>query len=290
MSTRNFGIVMPLMAVLAMSAPAQAAETSAESPVLTTAKAAETRLKARIGFVVHDTGNGQTVSYRAEEAFPMASTFKALACAALLKGGDAVSGKMLTVQQSDLMEYAPVTKDMVGKSASAADFCAITLRTSDNTAANKVLEAVGGPKAVTAFLRSIGDKRTRLDRTEPTLNEGKPGDPRDTTTPAAMAATMEKLVLGQALPEASRATLTQWLIADEVAGPLLRAGLPKDWRIADRTGAGGHGTRGIVSVIWPSHHAPLVAVVYITGTKASMDERNKAIAEIGKAIAETYRN
>lgn len=260
----------------------------AENPILAAAEKAETGLRARVGLAVVDTATGNTWLRNADQRFPMASTFKALACAALLDSGADKSNRKIVIGEADLEAYSPVTKSMVGTEASASDLCAITLRTSDNTAANKVLEVLGGPAEVTAFLRSIGDATTRLDRTEPELNEGKPGDPRDTTTPAKMAETIGKLVLGDALGEPERRQLTDWLVGNEVGGPLLRAGMPGDWRIADRTGAGGHGTRGIVAVMWPPARKPIIAAVYLTETDASMDARNAAIAEIGKAIAAEF--
>src|SRR5690606_8884523 len=145
-------------------------------------------------------------------------------------------------------------------------------------------DVLGGPSAITAFVRSTGDDTTRLDRVEPDLNEGKPGDKRDTTTPRAMTQTMQRLLLGSALDPANQKQLTDWLIADEVGGPLLRAAIPVDWRLADRTGAGGFGTRGVVAVIGPPKKAPIVPAIYLTETAATMDQRNAAIADIGKAI------
>ncbi len=127
---------------------------------------------------------------------------------------------------------------------------------------------------------------TRLDRQEPELNEATPGDPRDTTTPAAMATSLRRLILGDDLSTSSRSQLTAWLVADEVGGPLLRAGLPKNWCIGDRTGAGGHGSRGVIAVIWPPGRAPIVAAIYVTDTGATMDQRNQAIAELGTALTE----
>ncbi len=233
-----------------------------------------------------DTSDGQVWSYRENERFPMASTFKAVACGALLDAGEKALSTKVTIEKKDLLEYAPATKKRVGQKIAAGELCQETLRTSDNTAANKVLEVLGGPQAVTAFLRKIGDTTTRLDRNEPELNEAKPGDERDTTTPAVMANTLKTLLLGNALPPADRAQLKDWLIANEVGGPLLRAGVPASWIIADRTGAGGFGTRGVIAVMWPPKREPIVAAVYLTGTKASMDDRNRAIAEIGQAIAE----
>ena len=255
-----------------------------DDAIINAARAAETALKARVGIAVLDTGSGQQWDYRADERFPMASTFKTLACAALLNGGPDKTNATVVIDEKDLQSYAPVTSKMVGQQASAADLCAITLRTSDNTASNKVIDVLGGPSAITAFVRSTGDDTTRLDRVEPDLNEGKPGDKRDTTTPRAMTQTMQRLLLGSALDPANQKQLTDWLIADEVGGPLLRAAIPVDWRIADRTGAGGFGTRGVVAMMWPPKKAPIVTAIYLTETAATMDQRNAAIADIGKAI------
>jgi len=267
-----------LATTFALSAQASSGETMTSA-----AKATEQTLGARVGVAVIDTRDNKTWSYKGDERFPMASTFKTLACAALLDSGK--QGKLETISKKDLEPYSPVTKELVGQTVPASELCAATLRTSDNTAGNKVLDAVGGPKRVTDFLRRIGDDFTRLDRREPDVNEGKPGDERDTTTPAAMAATMQKLVLGDALGKANRKILKDWLIADEVGGPLVRAGIPHDWKVADRTGAGGFGTRGVAAVIWPGERKPVIAVIYITQTSASMDDRNKAIAAIARAIA-----
>ena len=220
----------------------------------------------------------------------MDSTFKVLACATLLArsdAGDEDRNRRVPIAHADLVVYSPETEAWVGQEITLEALCSATMRTSDNTAANKVLEALGGPEAVTTFLRSIGDEVTRLDRREPDLNEAAPGDPRDTTSPAAMANSLQDLVLGEALSPTSRETLTEWLVGNEVGGPLLRAGIPEDWLIGDRTGAGGHGSRGVAAVIWPPGQAPMVAVIYITQTEASMDLRNEAIATIGRALAET---
>jgi len=261
---------------------------AAVDPIENAIQAAESRLGARIGAAIIDTGSGRSWLHRADERFPMASTFKVLACAALLKGGPQLMGQQATILEADLQSYSPVTKTMVGKQVSASELCAITMRTSDNTAVNEVLEILGGPQAVTSFVRNAGDRVTRLDRNEPTLNEGQPGDPRDTTTPRAMADTLRELVLGSVLGAQARGQLTGWLRSNEVGGPLLRAGIPADWGIADRTGAGGFGTRGIVAVMWPPGHEPVVAAIYVTETEASMDERNAAIREIGQAVASEF--
>ena len=277
-----------LIAGLAVAAVPHASPAQpAESALVIKAREIESRLGARVGLAVYDTGRDTSWLYHADEHFPMTSTFKALACGALLHQVDTGQIRLdqtVRVTQSDLIPYAPVMEKLVGQEVSLADTCSAALRLSDNVAGNKVLESIGGPRGLTGFLRSIGDPTTRLDRWEPELNEATPGDLRDTTTPSTIANTLRSLVLDDALSAASRIQLTAWLVADEVGGPLLRASLPRDWRIADRTGAGGHGSRGIIAVIWPPGRAPVVAAIFITGTDATMDLRNCAIAELGEVL------
>jgi beta-lactamase class A len=266
---------------------------ASEDGIVEAARQVEARLGARVGLVVLDTDNGRIWRHRADERFPMASTFKVLACGALLARVDAGQEELdrpVRIEQADIVTYSPVTEGSVGREMSLRALCEATMRTSDNSAANKVLDALGGPDAVTGFMRALGDRTTRLDRRETDLNQATPGDPRDTTSPEAIAASLQTLVLGDALAAPSRDLLIEWLVGNAVGGPLLRAGIPGDWRIGDRTGAGGHGTRGVVAVLWPPERAPVVAVVYITETTASMDERNAAIAEIGRAVTATLSN
>lgn len=248
----------------------------------------EARLKARAGVYARDTTTGKTWSYKSDERFPMCSTFKTLACAALLyrvdKGEDRLD-RLIPISRQDIVSYSPVTELKVGSSMPLLDLCAATMKLSDNTAANLILDAIGGPASLTAFIRMTGDEITRLDRRETDLNEGTPGDARDTTTPLAMARTVEKLVLGEILSPESRQQLKNWMIANEVADKLVRAGVPADWTVADRSGAGGNGSRAIVAIMWPPNAGPIIAAIYLTETAASFDERNAAIAEISRAVA-----
>lgn len=279
-----------LFAIL-LATQAQAAGAT-ENPIIAAAQQVETQLNARVGLAIHDTGSDTSWQYNAYERFPMTSTFKVLACGALLARqdvGDEDLKRQVPISQSDLVTYSPVTETWVGQEVSLDALCDATLRTSDNTAANKVLEALGGPDAVTTFLHSLGDEVTQLDRWETELNEATPGDLRDTTTPAAMVNSLHELLLGEALSPAAQATLIHWLEGNEVGGPLLRAGIPDDWRIGDRTGAGGHGSRSVVAIIWPPDRAPLIAAIYLTQTEASMEQRNEAIATIGTALTETVQ-
>ena len=204
----------------------------------------EQTLDARIGFAAHNLATGQRWEVNADERFAMSSTFKTLACGALLEQVD--EGQLaleteVSFEESDLVTYSPVTEPYAGhRSMTLFELCDATMTTSDNTAANLVLQALGGPEAVTAFARSMDDPVTRLDRFETELNEATPGDERDTTTPNAMLATLEKLVLGDVLSDESRQQLEAWMKGNAVADGLFRAAMPFDWVMADRTGAGGY--------------------------------------------------
>ncbi len=248
----------------------------------------ETRVGGRLGVAVHDTGSGQRHGHRSDERFPMCSTFKVLACAAILARvdmGQEDLSRRIRFEASDLVTYSPVTKSRVGGGGMAmAELCEAGITQSDNTAGNLILSSLGGPSGVTAYARALGDAVTRLDRTETGLNDAAPGDPRDTTTPGAMTANLQALVLGDALSRPSRDQLTAWLVANQTGAAKLRAGLPGDWRVGDKTGGGDWGTTNDVAVIWPPGRKPVIMSVYLTGTKASFDDRNAAIAAVGRAV------
>ncbi len=160
--------------------------------------------------------------------------------------------RRIVFSDKDLVTYSPVTKDHVGPAGmSVADICAAAVTLSDNTAGNLMLASFGGPAALTAYARSLGDGLTRLDRIETALNEAAPGDPRDTTTPNAMLGDMQRLLVGDALSAKSRRHLTQWLLASKTGTKRIRAGLPSDWRVGDKTGGGDNGTANDIAVAWP---------------------------------------
>jgi beta-lactamase class A len=165
------------------------------------------------------------------------------------------------------------------------ELCDAAMTLSDNTAGNLLLDSFGGSAALTAYLRSLGDDVARLDRRETALNENKPGDPRDTTTPLAMLEIMRKTVLGTALSVSSRAQLVAWLVACKTGNKRLRAGVPKDWRAGDKTGSGANNATNDIAVIWPPGRAAIVVAAYYTGSSATEDERNAALAEVGRLAA-----
>lgn len=259
--------------------------------LLTEVDRIERQLDARVGFAAYNLETGQRWEYNADQLFAMSSTFKTLACASLLQRVDEGNEQLerrVKVSASDIVTYSPVTEAYAdNREISLFELCEATMTTSDNTAANLILQAIGGPQAVTEFVRELGDSVTRLDRWETELNEATPHDERDTSTPNAMVSNLEKLVVGNALSPQSKNQLREWLVNNEVADGLFRSHMPDEWVIGDRTGAGGFGSRSITAVIWPPEREPTIVAFYITETDASFEERNSAIAELGSVIIES---
>jgi beta-lactamase class A len=242
----------------------------------------------RLGVALLDTASGVQAGHRTDERFPMCSTFKLLAVAAVLATVDQRKEQLERVvrfTQKDIVAYSPATETRVGDAGmSIKELCAAAMTLSDNTAANVLLATIGGPTGLTAFARTLGDDTTRLDRIEPDLNEALPGDPRDTSTPAAMLSDLRALALGNALSPSSRAQLTGWLIQNKTGDKRLRAGLPTGWKLGDKTGSGARGTTNDLAIVWPPKHAPVLVAVYLTGATVNDDQRNLTIAAVGKKI------
>ena len=251
--------------------------------------ALERRHGGRLGVCILDTGSGKRVGHRAEERFPMCSTFKLLAAAQVLARvdrGEERLDRRIVYSKDDLVAYSPVTEKHVGKPGmSLAELCHATITLSDNTAGNLLLASFGGPAGLTAFARSLGDGVTRLDRWETELNEAVPGDPRDTTSPAAMLDDMRALLLGDALSPASRKQLADWLVATTTGEQRIRGGLPKGWRAGDKTGTSDTGVTNDIAIAWRPDRAPLLITAYYAEYAQPKDARNAVIAEVGRIAA-----
>jgi beta-lactamase class A len=275
-----------LLAFLAASAA------SAENEPATRIAAIETRTGGRIGVAALDTGDDKHLDYRAEERFPMCSTFKFLAAAAVLKRVDEKQEKLerfVPYGTKDILEYAPVTKEHLKEGGmTLGALCEAAIEQSDNTAGNLLLNAIGGPSGLTNFARTLGDRVTRLDRIEPELNSAIPGDERDTTTPAAISSDMQRLLLCDALSETSRRQLDDWLLHNETGGLMIRAGVPKTWSVGDKTGRGSNGAMNDIAIMRPPGRAPILLAIYFVGSTAPANDREAAIAEAAKIVAESF--
>lgn len=250
----------------------------------------EARHGGRFGVCAVDTGNRQILNHREGERFAMCSTFKfllAAAVAARVDTGKESWDRRVSYGRDDIIPWAPVTgkeQNLKAGVMSVSALCEAAMTWSDNTAANLLLPAVGGPEGLTRYLRSIGDATTRLDRNEPELNSNLPNDPRDTTTPAAMAATMEKLLFGPSLTAVSKEKLVSWLVANHTGDKRIRAAMEPAWTIGDKTGTGENGAANDIAVIWPKDRKPVLMAVFCEAPEATPEQRDALIAEVARLV------
>ena len=230
----------------------------------------ERRHGGRLGVAVLDTASVTLIAHRGGERFALCSTHKALAAAFVLARVDRKQeslARRILYAREDLVPHSPITEKHVGEGGlTVGDICEAAVTLSDNTAANLLLDSFGGPADLTAYLRSLGDSVTRLDRRETALNEAKPGDPRDTTTPVAMLETLRKTVLGTALSTSSREQLTAWLVAN-------------------KTGSGANNATNDIAVLWPPGRAPIIVAAYYAEARASEAEQDAVLSKVGRLAA-----
>ncbi|WP_055630578.1 class A beta-lactamase [Streptomyces hirsutus] len=244
---------------------------------------------ARLGVYAVDTGNGREVAYNDNERFAYASTFKAFAAAAVLREYS-LSGmdEVITYSGDDLSAHSPVTEKHVDTGMTLRELCDAAVRHSDNTAANLLLDALGGPKGLASALAEVGDTATRVERREPELNQWAPGETRDTTTPRAWAGDLRAFVLKDALGRKERAQLTKWLRTNTTGDELIRAGVPQGWVVGDKTGGGGvYGVRNDIAVVWPPDAAPIVMAIMSNRGTEDAEYDNKLIEEAASVVTRT---
>ncbi|MGC2943134.1 PEN family class A beta-lactamase, Bcc-type [Burkholderia ambifaria] len=276
--------------VLTVTACASSPASGQDVSSATSFAALEHAAGGRLGVCAIDSASGRRAQHRADERFPFCSTFKAMLGAAVLAHSVDRPGLLrqrVSYGPSDLVNYSPVSGKHVGTGMTVAELCEAAIQYSDNSAANLAMKLIGGPSAVTAYARSIGDDAFRLDRWETELNTALPGDPRDTTTPAAMAASMRVLTLGDALPSAQRAQFVAWLRGNKVGDKRIRAGVPAGSQVGDKTGTGDYGTTNDAGVIWLSSRAPIVLAVYYTQTRADAKPKDDVIAAAARIAVAT---
>lgn len=242
----------------------------------------------RLGVAIWDTGDGRRAGHRADERFLLCSTFKMLLAAAVLKrvdGGTQRLATRLVFGQDALLDYAPVTSRHVGPPGmSIAELCHAAITLSDNAAANVLMKHLGGPHVVTDLARQLGDPLTRLDHVEPELNRPSPDGVSDTTTPHAMLAMMQKLLLGRALSDTSRQQLTDWMLGTVTGTKLVRAGTPSNWRIGEKTGSS-NTQNNDVAILWPPGRKPLLVAVYYENAAKDNAGRSAVLAAVGRMVA-----
>ena len=286
-----------LATLAACSGPAAPADPVGPNPPVPLAdrriEALEQRYDVVIGLTAADLRSGRWFSHRADERFAMCSTFKTYAAAAVLQQaerGELALTDTVTIDPDDIITHSPVSGTRVGASMTLAELCQAALQQSDNAAANQLLLVLGGPVAITEFARSIGDEESRLDRWEPELNSAAPGDPRDTTTPAALGSGYRNLLVGDVLEAPGRQQLKDWMQGNETSS--MRAGLPPGWTSADKTGGGAYGTTNDVGVAYAPDGERLLLSIMTRSAAAdpAAPNRRPLVAELAAlAVADLYQ-
>lgn len=255
-------------------------------------EAIRARTDGRLGVLALDSGSGRTIGIDADSRYAMCSTFKLPLAAAVLAEVDAGRRRLdeaISFTADDLLEHAPYVRANAGAAALPVEGLARSaVVVSDNSAANLLLPLVGGPAGLTRFIRSQGDRVTRLDRNEPTLNSNRPGDPRDTTTPAAMVGLLRRLLVGRALSDEARKRLIGWMVACETGGAKLRAGLPAGWSAGDKTGSGANGASNDIAILWPPRRTPVLVACYVDAPDATAGARDAAHAAVAAVVARHF--
>ncbi|WP_046469887.1 class A beta-lactamase [Allosalinactinospora lopnorensis] len=263
---------------------------SSEAPYAAEFERLEEEFDARLGVYALDTGTGLDVAHRSDERFAYASTFKPLACGAVMERRSiAELEEVVGYGAEDLVEYSPITEEHVDTGMTLLEACDAAIRYSDNTAANLLFDELGGPQGLQDALVEIGDDTTQADRRETGLNEAAPGDTRDTSTPEALAADLREYVLGDPLPEEKRTLLREMLLENTTGGDLIRAGIPDGWEVGDKTGSAGYGTRNDIAVLWPPDGDPIVLAVLSSRDGEDAESEDALIAEAAAVAADALR-
>ena len=250
----------------------------------------ETSSGGRIGIYAINTANNSLIQYRAQERFPFQSTFKVIGVSAMLKKSmtdNNLLQQKITYKKQDLVSWSPITERHLTDGMIIAELCAATIMFSDNTAINLLMKKLGGPAAVTAFARSIGDHTFNLNNWEPKLNSIS-SDFRDSSTPSAMGKILRQLTLGKILAPSQRKQLLTWMKNNTTGNARIRAGVPKGWIVADKTGSGHYGITNDIGIIWPPKRAPIVIVIYSLQNKKDAAHREDVIASATRILIREF--
>ncbi|EMY4794843.1 class A beta-lactamase Bla1 [Bacillus pacificus] len=250
----------------------------------------EKKFDAQLGVYAIDTGTNETIAYRPNERFAFASTYKALAAGVLLQQNSIDTlNEVIKFTKEDLVDYSPITEKHIDPGMTLGEIAEAAVRYSDNTAGNILFHKIGGPKGYEKALRQMGDRVTMSDRFETELNEAIPGDIRDTSTAKAIATNLKDFTVGNALPDDKRKVLTDWMKGNATGDKLIRAGVPTDWEVGDKSGAGSYGTRNDIAIVWPPNRAPIIIAILSSKDEKEATYDNQLIKEAAEVVIDAIK-
>lgn len=243
-----------------------------------------------VGVYGINTENGKKVQHNANERFAFASTFKAIASGVLLNNySDKDLNKKIAINEADIVEYSPVTENYRGKQMTLKDLIKASMLQSDNTANNKIMEELGGVKAFKHELKQLGDNISNPQRLEPELNLYDPNSTADTTTPRAAAQTLNTILTSDQISDGNLDLLKQVMIENETGDSLIKAGVPDNYIVGDKSGQGlTYATRNDLAFIYPDKHKkPIILAIYTKQDDKDGQPDDKVIADAAEeAIAQ----
>lgn len=240
----------------------------------------EKSFNGKIGIYAIDTNNSQVISYRADERFPIQSTMKLIGVGALLKQSEnnkSLLKKKITYTNQDLTSWHPVSGKYIATGMTLGALAEAAITYSDNPAMNLITKKFGGPKFATDFAHSIGNKTFNICHYEGNLNSN-PNSYEDTSTPKDMALSLQKLTIGNVLPQPQRIQLITWMRNNTVGYKRIRAGVPMGWVVADKTGSGDYGIANDIGIMWSPLCKPVVLSIYTIRNTKDAKRREDIIA------------
>lgn len=286
----------------------------------------------RIGFAALHVESGECVEINADAAFPMASTYKipiAIQLLSRVDRGEISLADRIEVTEPDLRigsELSLLLDSPPEAAFALRHLLDLSLSVSDNTAADLVLRAAGGPGAVSRRMRELGAADVRIDRdslhvlldlagaspqqpprsidefqrliggvkpeTQSRTVDAFDQDPRDTTTPKAMALLLARLARGEALSPKSTTRLLAMMVRargsariraalpDSIARPAVKSGT--------LLGANTCFVNDIGIITLPQDRGHLVIAAYIAKSNRPVAECESVIARLTKLAVEQH--
>jgi beta-lactamase class A len=310
-------------AVAALASAAPPAPKALEAQVAAIAA----RSRSVVGVGLRHLSSGETVLVRGREHFPMFSVYKLPIAMRVLQRVDEGALRLtdeVAIEPGDLRPGVSTAvserlTDGRGRLSVGALVEAAVAR-SDNTASDLILRLAGGPAAVTAYVRSLGIDGLRVDRPEIQMAADTYGvtlpatwapgrldvllratpaqrraaleryvaDPRDSATPEAALALLDRVARRDALSPASADFLLRTLEKTSTGPGRIRGRLPKGTVVANKTGSGptalGYAaTSNDVGLVTLPSGGRFAIAVFVSASAADDAARDRTIAEVARA-------
>jgi beta-lactamase class A len=241
--------------------------------------------------------------------------------------GQLTLDQMIDIKQSDLHPGSGTLADLFNKpglALSVRNLLELMLLISDNSATDVALRLAGGAPAVTARMQNLGIDGISVNRSTaqliadwvgvkqlPPQEQWTPGrfqaafaavtpeeqraaaqrfdqDPRDTSTPDAMAALLQRIYRKDLLKTESAELLLDIMRRCHTGEARLRGILPEGTVVAHKTGTIGGTTNDVGIITLPDGAGHIAIAVFVKASAKEVPARERAIAEIARAVHDFF--